>query len=120
MVSFKYPDHIYEIAKKIGVPVRKVAERDGIEPSSAITSVQWRFDLVIQIIMITEDDEDSSRSIIDLTNGMSDIVNMNHRKLAKKITKFMHDNEIKFTIAGQPTFDGYEDEEERAEMEGED
>jgi hypothetical protein len=97
-----------------------VAERDNVEPVGSVTSVQWRFDLVIQIIMITQDEEDSNRSIIDLTNGMSDIVNMNHRKLARKITKFLNDNQIKFTAVNGNTSEEYEDSEERAEMEGDD
>lgn len=120
MVSFKYPASVYELAKKAGVPVREVAERDNVEPVGSVTSVQWRFDLVIQIIMITQDEEDSNRSIIDLTNGMSDIVNMNHRKLARKITKFLNDNQIKFTAVNGNTSEEYEDSEERAEMEGDD
>jgi hypothetical protein len=87
MVSFKYPKHVYDLAKRSGVSPKQIAERDNIEAFPVISATQWRFDIVIQVIMINEDDEDPNRSIVDLSNGTFEIVNMHHRKSLRQVLK---------------------------------
>lgn len=119
LLSFRYPSEVYDLAKRAGVKPQEIAERDSIEVIPVINHTQWRFDLVVRIIMITGDEADPNKSFVDFDDGSFEIVQMNHRKLAKKITKYCTDNEIKFSFQHNPAQE-YEDDEERAEMEGED
>lgn len=119
LLSFRYPSEVYDLAKRAGVKPQEIAERDKIEVIPVINYTQWRFDIVVRILMITGDEEVYNKSFIDFDDGSFEIVQMNHRKLAQKITKYCNDNEIKFAFQHTPAkFQEYEDSEERAEMEG--
>lgn len=120
LLSFRYPSEVYDLAKRAGVKPQEIAERDGIEVIPVVNWTQWRFDIVVRILMITGDETIHDKSYIDFDDGSFEIAKINHRKLAKKITNYCNDNEIKFAFQHNPTkFQEYEDNEERAEMEGE-
>ena len=125
LLSYRYPSEVYDLAKRAGVKPQEIAERDSIEMIPVINYTQWRFDIVIRIVVITGDDTDRDKSFIDFDDGSFEIVQLNHRKLARKVTRFLNDNQIKFSINGKNVDSGipedeYEDDEERAEMEGDD
>lgn len=100
LISHQYPNEIYDLAKRSDVPPEEIAKSKGIEPQPVISVVHLRYDIVIGIVTITEDSNEKDSSIIDFEDGGFEIVKMNHRKLAKKITRFLHEINNKEDLRG--------------------
>lgn len=98
VVSYKYPEKVYKLAKRAGVKPEEIAERDGIDPDPITQISHWRFDLVLQILTIDQDPDDKNKSFVNFSTGGFDIVALNHRKLATRITNFFNKNGIQFSF----------------------
>lgn len=92
--SLEYPKAVHELAKGAGVDVEDVAKRDGIERIPVTNKVGWRFDLISMIIAVHDDPDYPGRSIIQLEDDSHLPVDMDRKKLQKKIGKFMIKNEL--------------------------
>lgn len=104
MVTYQWPDKIYELAEKTGVDPDKIAERDELTPNLVISNSAWRVDLVSEIVMVTEDPKNPKHSIIDFDDFPVATIALPMRKLHKKITKFLEENGIEedFREHGDP------------------
>jgi hypothetical protein len=92
IVTRRYPDSIYQLAKRAQVSPDEIADRDNITATSSVQQSQWRIDLVLQIITCTEDSEDSGQTIVELSGGIFEIVKLSHRKLVSRINNFFEKN----------------------------
>lgn len=106
-----YPKRIRDIAKKVGESVEDIAKNEKISPG--IVLWEWvKRDDMRDIFRVIEYPNDENMSVLLLMSGEELIVNMEHRKLMKRIHDFLlKEPQYKFTPseisldeeAGEPT-----------------
>lgn len=83
-----YPKKIREIAAKVGVTPEEIGKNEGVSPGTILW--EWiRREDIMESFRILEYPDDENMSILLLLTGEQLIVQMPHRKLMKRIHKFL-------------------------------
>jgi len=83
-----YPKKIRDIATKVGVSPEEIGKNEGVSPGTILW--EWiRREDIMESFRILEYPDDENMSILLLLTGEQLIVQMPHRKLMKRIHRFL-------------------------------